>query len=190
MECITASDLNCLTLGIPFRNPSHLDHCYLTLQLLVLSILLLQGSNSAQSYPYNLHLFFSNLTFGLQALRALVSFSAFFFREAIGLFVQGFLDPFFQLLGVVRLPFQFPHEENVQEHRCRKNYDELELKFMFHFLLLSLGAKAKEHCMGKAHVQPELASGINSIPPAGMALIQQPGRLTLVILLNFPVEGR
>ena len=105
-------------------------------------------------------------------------------------FGQCFLDPFFQLLGVVGLPFQFPHEENVQEHRCRKNYDELELKFMFHFLLLSLGAKAKEHCMGKAHVQPELASGINSIPPAGMALIQQPGRLTLVILLNFPVEGR
>jgi len=119
-----------------------------------------------------------------------IPFAASFFREAIGLFVQGFLDPFFQLLGVVRLPFQFPHEENVQEHRCRKNYDELELKFMFHFLLLSLGAKAKEHCMGKAHVQPELASGINSIPPAGMALIQQPGRLTLVILLNFPVEGR
>jgi hypothetical protein len=44
--------------------------------------------------------------------------------------------------------------------------------------------------MEKAQVQPELASGMRSSPPAGMALIQQPGRLTVVIFLNLPVEGK
>ena len=41
--------------------------------------------------------------------------------------------------------------------------------------------------MGKLHVQPELASGISSRPPAGIMLIQHPGRLTSVTLLILPV---
>ena len=41
--------------------------------------------------------------------------------------------------------------------------------------------------MGKLQVQPELASGISSSPPAGIILIQQPGRVTSVTLLSFPV---
>ncbi|MCB9874709.1 MAG: hypothetical protein H6821_11080 [Planctomycetaceae bacterium] len=41
--------------------------------------------------------------------------------------------------------------------------------------------------MGKSQVHPELASGIINNPPAGIVLIQQPGRLTCVNLLFFPV---
>ena len=41
--------------------------------------------------------------------------------------------------------------------------------------------------MGKLQVQPELASGMSNNPPAGIMLIQHPGRLTSVTLLNLPV---
>jgi len=37
-----------------------------------------------------------------------------------------------------------------------------------------------EVCNAKLQVQPELASGTNNKPPAGIILIQQPGRLTCV----------
>ena len=43
--------------------------------------------------------------------------------------------------------------------------------------------------MGKAQVHPELASGMRSKPPAGIAFIQHPGRVTDVIFLNLPVDG-
>ena len=43
--------------------------------------------------------------------------------------------------------------------------------------------------MGKAQVHPELDSGMRSRPPAGIAFIQHPGRLTVVIFLNLPVDG-
>ena len=43
--------------------------------------------------------------------------------------------------------------------------------------------------MGKAQVQPELASGMRRRPPAGIAFIQHPGRVTEVIFLNLPVDG-
>ena len=49
------------------------------------------------------------------------------------------------------------------------------------------GIKAIEVCKGKLHVQPLLASGINKRPPAGIVLIQQPGRLTKFTLAFFPV---
>ena len=37
------------------------------------------------------------------------------------------------------------------------------------------GRKAIEVCSEKSQTQPELASGINTNPPAGIILIQQPG---------------
>ena len=40
---------------------------------------------------------------------------------------------------------------------------------------------------GKSHEQPLLASGINNSPPAGIILIQQPGRLTVFTLVRFPL---
>src|SRR5579862_4397607 len=39
--------------------------------------------------------------------------------------------------------------------------------------------------MENGQVQPELASGMRTIPPAGMMLIQQPGRVTLDKLICF-----
>jgi len=42
------------------------------------------------------------------------------------------------------------------------------------------GRKAIEDWMGNGHVQPELVSGISSRPPAGIMLIQHPGRFTAV----------
>jgi len=41
--------------------------------------------------------------------------------------------------------------------------------------------------MARSQVQPELASGINSIPFAGIMLIQQPGRLTVVTFDFWPL---
>ena len=38
------------------------------------------------------------------------------------------------------------------------------------------GWKTTLHMLGKGHMHPALASGINTRPPAGMKLIQQPGR--------------
>ena len=51
-----------------------------------------------------------------------------------------------------------------------------------HFFPSSLGTaiKPSDVCTGKLHVQPELASGARSMPPAGIRLIQQPGRVVAV----------
>ena len=49
------------------------------------------------------------------------------------------------------------------------------------------GAKAMDVWMARSQVQPELASGIKSIPLAGIMLIQQPGRLTVVTFALRPL---
>ena len=55
------------------------------------------------------------------------------------------------------------------------------------YLLRYSGINAIDDWIAKLQVQPELASGISSRPPAGITLIQHPGRLTWVILLFSPV---
>ena len=44
------------------------------------------------------------------------------------------------------------------------------------------GRNARDVWMAKLQVHPELASGTSNSPPAGIMLIQQPGRVVVVTL--------
>ena len=50
------------------------------------------------------------------------------------------------------------------------------------------GKIAKDVWTAKLHVQPELASGIRSKPPAGIMLIQHPGRVIVVTFEDWLVS--
>src|SRR5437016_5097226 len=50
----------------------------------------------------------------------------------------------------------------------------------YYFFAFRTGISASDVCTENPHVQPELASGASTRPPAGMRLIQQPGRVSVV----------
>jgi hypothetical protein len=54
-------------------------------------------------------------------------------------------------------------------------------------IVLLTGANAIEVWIARSQLQPELASGISSIPLAGIMLIQHPGRLTAVTFVFVPL---
>src|SRR5207245_595765 len=49
------------------------------------------------------------------------------------------------------------------------------------------GMRANDVCTEKLQVHPELASGASSSPPAGIRLIQQPGRVSVVTFFARPL---